>query len=101
MICKYKPKKIFSFNFMKNRGVKKNYESKIHFLLEISRNGSLLSVADDYTEAKMNVKGGRAEKITTKEIVEIEKRRQDGRRKKFDESHQDPDFKENEDENSD
>ena len=65
----------------KNRGVKKNYENTLHFVIEFSKENSLLTVIEDYSDAKMTVRGGRAEKITTEEYVERQKRKLDGRRK--------------------
>lgn len=73
-----KKNKIFTSALPINRGIKKS-DSKIHFLLEITDKKSLLTIADDYCDFAMNIKG--KNQISISEAIEIQKRKMDRRRK--------------------
>lgn len=54
---KKKVNKVFTISIPANRGVKKSADSKVHFVFEMLDNKALLTLADDYVEGNMNIKG--------------------------------------------
>ena len=83
-----------------NRGPKKTNDAKIHLLLELTNERKMLTVADDYADGRMNIKGNDTQ-LRLDEQIQRQKRLNDMRRKNnIDERPFDPEFYERDEDDS-
>lgn len=101
MECSAKKNKKFGITLPINRGLRRTNDAKVHLLLEMTNERKMLTVADDYTDARMVIKG--KEENLHDEAIQRQKRMMDQRRKNSTEyeNHRDPDFKEKDEDDSD
>ena len=100
MECSAKKNKSFGITLPLNRGPKRTNDAKIHLLLELTNERRMLTVADDYADARMIIKGSEAEHHQ-EEQIQRQKRMNDMRRKSnFDDQPYDPEFHEKDEDDS-
>lgn len=90
MECSNKKNKKFSATLPINNSLRKNNSATIHLLLELTPDKKMLTVADDYADARMTIKNSTQ---SIDELVQNQRKKMDQRRKNSGD-HKDPDFEE-------